>query len=63
MHYLESYFRNMKVHVVRNFQPNDPANQEEIGHVGRVEGPKDGLWGVAIRVAKTKAGARSRADP
>jgi hypothetical protein len=52
VHYLEIYFRNMKVHVMRNFQPNDPANQEEIGDVVRVEGPRDGLWGVAIRVAK-----------
>jgi hypothetical protein len=60
VHYLEIYFCNRKVHVVRNFQPNDPANQEEIGDVVRVEGPKGGLWGVAIRVAKaTKAGARS----
>jgi hypothetical protein len=59
-HYLELHFRNMKVHVMRNFQPNDPANQEEIGDVVRVEGPKDGKWGVAIRIATTtKAGARS----
>jgi hypothetical protein len=41
-HYLELYFRNMKVHVMRNFQQNDPANQEEIGEIVRVEGPKDG---------------------
>ena len=62
-HFLELYFRSRKVRVTRNFQPNDPANQEEIGDVVRVEGPKDGKWGVAIRVATaTKAGAHSRAE-
>ena len=61
-HYLELYFRNMKVRVMRNFQPNDPANQEEIGDVVRLEGPKDGKWGVAICIATaTKSGARSGA--
>ena len=61
-HYLEHYFRNMKVYVMRNFQPNDPANQEEIGDVVRVEGPKDGKWGVAISIATaTKSGGRSDA--
>jgi hypothetical protein len=61
-HYLELYFRHMKVHVMRNFQPNDPANQEEIGDVVRMEGPKDGKWGVAICIATaTKRGARSGA--
>ena len=61
-HYLELYFRNMKVHVIRNFQPNDPANQEEIGNIVRMEGPKDGKWGVAICIAKAnKSGARSGA--
>src|ERR1019366_6688720 len=61
-HYLELYFRSMKVRVMRNFQPNDPANQEEIGDVVRVEGPKDGKWGVAICIATaTKSGARSGA--
>ena len=49
-HYLEHYFRGMKVHVMRNFQPNDPANQEEIGDVVRIDGPKDGKWGVAIHI-------------
>ena len=59
-HYLELYFLHMKVHVMRNFQPNDPANQEEISDVVRVEGPKDGKWGVAICIATaTKSGARS----
>jgi hypothetical protein len=43
-HYLEHYFRNVKVHVMRNFRPNDPANQEEIGDVVRIDGPKDGKW-------------------
>ena len=61
-HYLELYFRNMKVRVMRNFQPNDPASQEEIGDVVRVEGPKDGKWGVAICIATaTKSGVRSGA--
>jgi hypothetical protein len=50
-HYLELYFRDMKVHVIRNVQPNDPANLEEIGYVVRVDGPKDGKWGIAIRIA------------
>jgi hypothetical protein len=58
-HYLEIYFRNMKVHVMRNFQPNDPANQEEIGDVVRVEGPKDGKWGVAIRIAAGTSSERA----
>ena len=61
-HFLELYFRSMKVHVTRNFQPNDPANQEEIGDVVRVEGPNDGKWGVAIRISiVTKSGTRSGA--
>jgi hypothetical protein len=61
-HYLEFYFRNMKVHVMRNFHPNDPANQEEVGDVVRVEGPKDGKWGVAICIASAaKSEARSGA--
>jgi hypothetical protein len=60
--YLVHYFRNMKLHVVRNFQPNDPANREEIGEVVRVDGPKDGKWGVAIRIAtSTKFAGRSGA--
>lgn len=61
-HYLELYFRHTKVRVMRNFQPNDPANQEEIGDVVRVEGPKVGMWGVAICIAvATKSGGRSDA--
>jgi hypothetical protein len=61
-HYLELYFLHMKVHVMRNFQPNDSVNQEEIGDVVRVKGPKDGKWGVAICIATaTKSGARSGA--
>jgi hypothetical protein len=61
-HYLDLYFRNMKVRVMRNFQPNDPANQEEIGAVVRVEGPKDGKWGVAVYIATaTKSEVRSGA--
>jgi ribosomal protein S18 acetylase RimI-like enzyme len=61
-HYLELYFLHMKVHVMRNFQPNDPVNQEEIGDVVRVEGPRDGKLGVAICIATvTKSGARSGA--
>jgi hypothetical protein len=63
-HYLELHFRGAKVRVMRNFQPNDPANQEEIGEVVRVEEPreKDGKWGVAICiVTATKSGAHSGA--
>ena len=59
VHYLEIYFRNMKVYVMRNFRPNDPANQEEIGDVVRVEGLKDGKWGVAICIA-TATKSRTR---
>ena len=59
-HFLELYFRSRKVRVTRNFQPNDPANQEEIGDVVRVEGPKDGKWGVAIRInIAAESGTRS----
>lgn len=50
-HYLELYFRDMKVHVTRNFQPNDSANLEEIGDVVRVDGPEDGKLGIAICIA------------
>jgi len=59
-HHLEHYFRNVKVHVMRNFRPNDPANQEEIGDVVRIDGPKDGKWGVAIRISLA-SGAGSKA--
>ena len=61
-HYSELQLRHMKVHVMRNFQPNDAANREEVGDVVRVVGPKDGKWGVAIQFATaTKSGASSGA--
>ena len=53
-HYLEQYFRNAKVHVMRNFQPNDFANLEETGQIVRIESLQDGKWGVAILIGPGK---------
>lgn len=47
-HYLEQYFRNWKVSVVRNFQPGDIANLEETGQIVRIDRLPDGKLGVAI---------------
>jgi PilZ domain len=49
-HYLEQYFRNAKVHVMRNFRADDLTNLEETGQIVRVEGLPDGKWGVAIHI-------------
>jgi hypothetical protein len=40
-HYLEQYFRGMKVYVMRNYQPGDPANHEESGNIVRVNRLED----------------------
>src|ERR1700674_4727361 len=57
-HYLEQYFRNLKVYVMRNFHSNDPANQEEIGDVVRGGGQRDGKWGVPIAIATPTTSGR-----
>lgn len=49
-HYLEQYFRDAKVRVMRNFQPDDLTNLEETGRIVRVESLPDGKWGVAIHI-------------
>ena len=49
-HYLEQYFRDAKVHVIRNFQPGDFMNLEETGQIVRVESLPDAKWGVAIHI-------------
>ena len=49
-HYLEQYFRNHKVSVVRNFQPGDIANLEETGQIVRTDHLTDGKLGIAIHI-------------
>lgn len=49
-HYLEQYFRNWKVSVVRNFQPGDIANLEESDQIVRIDRLADGKLGVAIHI-------------
>jgi len=49
-YYLEQYFRDAKVHVIRNFHPRDLTNLEETGQIVRVESLPDGKWGVAIHI-------------
>ena len=49
-HYLEHYFYNGKVLVIRNFQPGDLINLEETGQIVRVESLLDGKLGVAIHI-------------
>ena len=49
-HYLEQYFRNRKVSVVRNFQPGDIVNLEETGQIVRIDRLPDGKLGVAIHL-------------
>ena len=47
---LGHYFAGMYVFVTRNFHADDPVSFEEAGDVVRVERPKTGKWGVAIRI-------------
>jgi hypothetical protein len=49
-HYLEHYFRDRKVGVMRNFQPGDLANLEESGQIMRIDNLPDGKLGVAIHI-------------
>jgi len=49
-HYLEHFFRNWKVSVVRNFQLGDVANLEETGQIMRIDRLPDGKLGVAIHI-------------
>ena len=49
-HYLQPYFRNWKVSVVRNFQSGDMANLEETGQIVRTDHLPDGKLGVAIHI-------------
>ena len=51
-HYLEQYFRNWKVSVMRNFQPGDIANLEETGQIVRIDRLPDEKLGVAIHITQ-----------
>jgi len=56
-HYLEQYFRNVKVRIVRNFRPDDLTNLEETDQIVRVESLLDGKWGIAIHIELGKPGS------
>jgi len=49
-HFLEQYFRNWKVGVIRNFQSGDIINFEETGQIVRVDRLPGGKLGVAIHL-------------
>jgi len=49
-HYLEQYFHNWKVRVVRNFQPGDLTNLEETGQIVRIDHLPEGKLGVAVHL-------------
>jgi hypothetical protein len=49
-HYLEHYFRNGKVRIIRNFQPDELINLEETGQIVRIDSLLDGKLGVAIHI-------------
>jgi hypothetical protein len=49
-HYLEQYFRGMKVYVMRNNQPGAPAYPEEPGNLVRVNRLEEVRWGIAIKI-------------
>ncbi len=49
-HYLEQYFHNWKVGVIRNFQSGDIINLEETGQIVRIDRLPDGKSGVAIHI-------------
>jgi hypothetical protein len=67
-HYLEQYFHNWKVRVIRNFQPGDTFNLEETGQIVRIDHLPDGKLGVAIQILQrikpefTEAPGRSKAN-
>jgi hypothetical protein len=49
-HFLEHYFRNGKVRVIRNFQPGELISLEETGQIVRVDSLLHGKLGVAIHI-------------
>ncbi|HSZ18680.1 MAG TPA: PilZ domain-containing protein [Candidatus Acidoferrum sp.] len=49
-HYLEQYFHNWKVRVIRNFQTDDLTNLEETGQIVRIDHLPEGKLGVAIHI-------------
>jgi hypothetical protein len=49
-HFLEQYFHNWRLRVVRNFQPGDPTNLEETGQIVRIERLPDGKLGIAVQI-------------
>lgn len=49
-HYLEQYFHNWKVRVIRNFQPGDLTNLEETGQIMRIDHLPEGKLGVAVHI-------------
>jgi hypothetical protein len=48
--YLEQYFQNRKVGVIRNFQSWELMHLEETGQIMRVDDLPDGKLGVAIHI-------------
>lgn len=49
-HYLDQYFCNLKVGVIRNFRSGDNTNLEETGQIVRIDRLREGKLGVAIHV-------------
>jgi hypothetical protein len=49
-HFLDQYFHNWKVRVIRNFQPGDVANVEEAGQIVRIDRLPEGKLGVAVQI-------------
>ena len=49
-HYLDQFLRSTRASVVRNFQPGDTANLEELGRIVRVDRLPDGKFGVAMHI-------------
>jgi hypothetical protein len=48
--YLEQFFQNRKVGVIRNFQPGELLHLEETGQIMRVYDLPDGKLGVSIHI-------------
>jgi hypothetical protein len=44
------YFVGMDVYVIRNFQPEDPTNHEEVADVVRIDKLRNGMLGIAVRI-------------
>jgi len=49
-HFLEQYFHNWKVRVIRNYQPGDFTNVEEMGQIVRIDRLPQGKLGVAVQI-------------